>query len=222
MAPHQRSHSPRRTWLTGTVAGLVAIGAVIVGIQFQRRHGWVPHVEELAWLFALVVIVAGGYAIRRLTEGAERMIARRSYPGAGAVVRLVATGVGYIVIVLAVFGVLGVSLDHLLIGAGVAGVVIGIAAQQSLGNVFSSLVLLFARPFVVGDRIRIRSGALGGVFDVTVLGIGLTYVTVETDDGVLKVPNSAMLAAGIAQVRIPSPPSEPGGAEPSPGARESD
>jgi hypothetical protein len=35
------------------------------------------------------------------------------------------------------------------------------------------------------------------VLDAKVLGIGLTYVTVRTDDGVLKIPNSAMLASGI-------------------------
>jgi len=89
-------------------------------------------------------------------------------------------------------------------GAGLAGVVLGIAAQQSLGNVFASVVLLLARPFSVGERIRIRSGALGGIFDATVLGISLTYVTVRTDDGLLKIPNSVMLATAAG----PIPPSE--------------
>ena len=87
---------------------------------------------------------------------------------------------------------LGVSLSHLLIGVGLAGIILGIAGQQSLSNIFAAIVMLFARPFVVGDDIRIRSGALGGVFDVKVLGIGLTYVTVRTVDGVSKIPNSAM------------------------------
>jgi small-conductance mechanosensitive channel len=103
--------------------------------------------------------------------------------------------------------VLGVSLQHLLIGAGVAGVIIGIAAQQSLANIFAALVLLFARPFVVGERVRIRSGTLG-IIDVDVLGIGLTYVTVRTEDGILRVPNSVMLASGIGQIETqpPAPP----------------
>ena len=112
-------------------------------------------------------------------------------------------------LIFALLTVLGVSLDHLLIGAGVAGIILGVAAQQSLGNVFAAVVMLFARPFVVGDNIRIRSGVTG-VMDVQVLGIGLTYVTVMTDDGILRVPNSLLLAAGIGQLRpgatkIPSP-----------------
>ena len=37
--------------------------------------------------------------------------------------------------------------------------------------------------------------ALGGIFDATVLGISLTYVTVRTEGcGILKIPNSVMLA----------------------------
>jgi hypothetical protein len=66
-------------------------------------------------------------------------------------------------------------------------------------------VLLFARPFIVGDYIRIRSGSIG-VVDARVLGIGLTYVTVRTDDGLLKVPNSIMLASGIGQLNTSSKP----------------
>ncbi len=104
------------------------------------------------------------------------------------------------ILIIALLAVLGVSLDHLLIGAGIAGIILGVAAQQSLGNIFAAVVMLFARPFVVGDTIRIRSGTLG-VIDVKVLGTGLTYVTVMSDDGVLRVPNSIMLGAGIGQLR---------------------
>ena len=109
---------------------------------------------------------------------------------------------GYIVAIVATLEVLGLGLaiDHVLVGAGFAGVVLGIAAQQSLGNVFAALVLLLARPFKVGDHVRIRSGALGGVFDAWVLEIGLVYVTMRTEDGVFKFPNSSILAAGVGQL----------------------
>ena len=110
------------------------------------------------------------------------------------------TGLGYVVVIFAVFGVLGVSIDHVLVGAGVAGVVLGIAAQQSLGNVFAGLVLLLARPFRVGDHVRIRSGALGGVFDVWVLEVEPHLRDGPHRGRRLKIPNSAMLAAGIGQL----------------------
>jgi small-conductance mechanosensitive channel len=92
---------------------------------------------------------------------------------------------------------LSIPIGHLLLGGAIAGVVIGIAAQQSLGNVFAGFVLLLARPFAVGNHIRVRSGALGGEFYGTVTSVSLTYVSVLTDDGMLKVPNSSVLAAAV-------------------------
>jgi len=182
--------------------GLIALGfsiaLVVVGTTLGRIHSSTTHLVILAWVCAILLLVTGTIAIRRITLDLGRLITHRSYVGAGAIVRLVTTGASYVILLFALFGVLGVSVSHLLIGAGVAGVVIGIAAQQSLANVFASLVLLFARPFVVGEHIRIRSGVLG-VIDVEVLGIGLTYVTVRTEDGILKVPNSVLLASGIGQ-----------------------
>jgi hypothetical protein len=54
-----------------------------------------------------------------------------------------------------------------------------------------------------------------------VLAIGLTYVTVRTDDGNLKIPNSVMLAAGIGQFD-PAPHSAPAPPQPIPTDFESD
>ena len=56
---------------------------------------------------------------------------------------------------------------------------------------------MVARPFSVGQRIRIRSGAFGGIFDAEVRGMGLTHVELMTDDGPLKLPNLGMLAAAV-------------------------
>lgn len=194
-----RSRSLRRDLLVGVAAAVVAISVAVVGGEAQRTNSWMPHSTFLEWISVVALVISGIFAVSRLADGLGQLMVRRSLPGAGAVVRLVSTGVGYLIVIFAVFGVLGVSLQHLLIGAGLAGVVLGIAAQQSLGNIFASLVLLFARPFSVGDHIRIRSGVVG-VLDVDVLGIGLTYVTVRTEDGVLKVPNSIVLASGIGQL----------------------
>ena len=128
-----------------------------------------PHYTKslYGWAAAVVLVIAGAYAIIHLSRAIGRLVTRQSNPGAGGTIRLVTTGLGYIFLIIALLAVLGVSLDHLLIGAGVAGIILGVAAQQSLGNVFAAIVVLFARPFVVGDRIRIRSGVTG-VLDVKV------------------------------------------------------
>jgi len=185
-------------WVIGISAGIVAVAALVVGSDFGKIHGPSVHKHVIAWVASAVLLAAGVLAVRRIAAGLDGVVTKKSMPAAGAAVRLIASGVGYVLLIFCVFAIIGVSVQRLLIGAGLAGVVLGIAAQQSLGNVFASLVLLVARPFGVGDHIRIRSGTLG-VIDVYVLAIGLTYVTVRTDDGNLKIPNSVMLAAGIGQ-----------------------
>jgi small-conductance mechanosensitive channel len=188
-------------WISGGVAAVIAVAAIIVKSEFDHRRGPMHH-SWVAWLTVPVVLISGIYAVGRLADGMGRFLARREIEAAGAVVRLVATGVGYLLVLIAVFELLGVSIAHLIIGFGLAGVVLGIAAQQSLGNIFASMVLLFARPFSVGDHIRVRSGTVG-VVDAWVLGIGLTYVTLQTEDGILKVPNSVVLASGIGKLDTP-------------------
>lgn len=194
--------SRKHDWMVGIAAGIIAAAALVGGSAFGNVHSRVMHPKLVAWIGAAVLLVSGVIATRRLAAGLGHVVTQRSIAAAGAAVRLLATGVGYVVVVFAVFAVLEVSIDHLLVGAGLAGIIVGIAAQQSLGNIFAALVLLLARPFKVGDHVRIRSGALGGIFDAWVLEVSLTYVTLRTDDGELKIPNSAMLAAGVGQLPV--------------------
>jgi small-conductance mechanosensitive channel len=99
--------------------------------------------------------------------------------------------------VLAVLGMLAVPLGHLLVGGAITGVVVGIAAQQSLSNIFAGLLLLLARPYVVGEEIRVNSGALGGPFDGVVTDMDLLYTTLLTDEGPIRLPNAGLLAAAV-------------------------
>ena len=196
-------------WMRSLVALAVAVALMEEAIHLHRLYRVAHHHTNAGWtvaVYALVVglIIAGTITIRWLTLCLGKLVTAQSGIAAGAVVRLVATGLGYVVLLFAIFAVFGLSVQRLLIGAGLAGIIVGIAAQQSLANIFASLVLLFARPFRVGEDIVIRSGALG-VVEGEVRGIGLTYVTVRTSTGVLKVPNSVMLASGIGR-HTPHPP----------------
>ncbi|HWG23708.1 mechanosensitive ion channel domain-containing protein, partial [Actinospica sp.] len=111
--------------------------------------------------------------------------------------RLLCLLFGYTLTVLCALSLLHVSVTHLLLGGVLTGVILGIAAQQVLANVFAGVMLLFARPFAVGDELQIRSGALGGPIVGRVTGMTLTYVRVLTKVGPVLVPNAAVLAAAV-------------------------
>jgi small-conductance mechanosensitive channel len=194
------SHNRWHNWVIGNIAAAIALAALIVGSEFGEMHTDQLHPKVVAWVSAAVVLVAGIIATTRLSAAVSHLVRRKSIPTAAGAIGVLSAGVGYLIVAFSVLAVLEVSIEHLLVGAGLAGVVLGIAAQQSLGNVFAGLVLLMARPFGVGDHVRIRAGALGGIFEAWVVEMSLSYVTLRTDDGPLKVPNSAMLAAGVGQL----------------------
>lgn len=193
VAPLSRGHS----WLASISLGVVSLASLVAGSAFGGVHATAVRPRVIAWTTSLMFVVFGVLATRRIARSLDNSISVRTIPAAGGAVRLLASGLGYVFVIFGVLGILDVSIAHLLVGAGLAGVVLGIAAQQSLGNAFAAVVLLLARPFTVGDRVRVRSGALGGILDATVLGMSLTYVTMRTEDGILKVPNSTLLAAGV-------------------------
>ncbi|WP_030435718.1 mechanosensitive ion channel family protein [Actinoplanes subtropicus] len=70
-------------------------------------------------------------------------------------------------------------------------------------------MLLFARPYVPGQRIRVMSGALNGPHVGVIVSAGLLYTVLDTDAGPLNIPNSSLLASAVG----PAPP----GSEAAPG-----
>jgi len=116
------------------------------------------------------------------------------------VVRYTVVLVGGLATILITLQLLGIDVTQLLVRGAFATVLVGIAAQQSMSNVFAGMVLLLARPVDIGDRVLVRSGALGGEFRGDVTEIGITYVRLDTADGPVRLPNSQVLAAAIAPV----------------------
>ena len=111
---------------------------------------------------------------------------------------------GYAAVTLSLLVLLEVPVQRLLVSGAATGIVLGIAAQQSLANVVAGLVLLLNRPFQVGDDITVRSGALAGPYSGRVLSVGLTYVRLDSDEGVLLLPNSGVLASVVGPLVDPA------------------
>jgi len=130
-----------------------------------------------------------------------------------AVVRYAIVLLGSLATILLALQLFGIGVTQLLlVGGAFATVLVGIAAQQSMSNVFAGMVLLLARPVDISDRVSIRSGALGGEYLGNVTEIGITYLRLDTNDGPVHLPNSQVLAAAIAPVNgTPGSPGSDGG-----------
>src|SRR5436305_2024323 len=76
-------------------------------------------------------------------------------------------------------------------------------AQQTLGNLIAGMVLLSARPFRVGERVRLQTGAVGGVVEGVVSSLGLLYTTLARGEDRILIPNNVVLSAAVVPLREP-------------------
>jgi small conductance mechanosensitive channel len=100
--------------------------------------------------------------------------------------------------------VAGLRPSTIAVGGAITAVILGLAAQQTFGNLFAGTVLLSARPFRVGDLIRLQTGSVGGEVEGTVSSLGLLYTTLSRGADMILVPNSVVLSAAIIPLREPS------------------
>jgi small-conductance mechanosensitive channel len=105
--------------------------------------------------------------------------------------------------ILVALGIAGVDLRALAVGGAFTAVIIGLAAQQTLGNVIAGMVLLSARPFRVGERVRFQAGAVGGQVEGIVSSLGLLYTTLSAGADQIMIPNNVVLAAAVVPLREP-------------------
>ncbi|RLV48421.1 mechanosensitive ion channel family protein [Nocardioides mangrovicus] len=198
---------------------VVALVALAVGHELDRDHPTLDRLRVVSFGCALVVLVFGVAATRSASNEVSAKVTARAGSAAAAPLRVMLQVVGYLLVVVAVLDVVGVDLSQFLVGGAVTGVVIGIAAQQTLGNFFAGIVLLLARPYAAGDSITVYSGAINGPHTGTVTDVGLLYTSLrvpvlDAAPEIMRIPNSQLLAAGIGPgrddlVRRPADEGEP-------------
>ncbi|MGD2120684.1 MAG: mechanosensitive ion channel family protein [Gemmatimonadota bacterium] len=86
-----------------------------------------------------------------------------------------------------------IEVTGLVASAGIVGLALSFAAQDTLGNLFAGVAILTDRPYVLGDYIILDSGERG---EVTHIGLRSTRLLTR-DDVEVSIPNSVMGAAKI-------------------------
>lgn len=163
-----------------------------------KGHGTLEWLNTPVQIAAVIVLLILGLAIARdLGRAFGPALFRRMEPAmagtVGFVIRLATAALALIV----ALSLAGVKPGTLALGGAFTAVIVGLAAQQTLGNVIAGTVLLSARPFRVADRIRLQGGTLAGQIDGTVSSLGLLYTTLATDEGMVMVPNSVVLNVAV-------------------------
>ncbi|TDT97757.1 mechanosensitive ion channel-like protein [Streptomyces sp. 846.5] len=188
---------------TMAVAGLAVstyYGGVL-GAGSASHHGLADRI--VAAVSALVFLVFALIAVRGATQDLIALVPQRFGDSRVTTLRMLCLLTGYALVVLGALSLLHVPWSRLILGGALTGVIVGIAAQPVLGNIFAGLVLLTARPFHVGEDVTIQSGALGGRIHGHVTDMTLLFVQLRTAEGPVLLPNNAVLSAAIAPGAAP-------------------
>lgn len=159
---------------------------------------------DLEWLrtpidlLTVIVLLILGWAIARdLGRAFGPALFRRMDPAMAGTVGFVIRLVTVAVVLVVALSIAGVNPRTLALGGAFTAVIVGLAAQQTLGNVIAGTVLLSARPFRVGDRVRLQGGQIAGQIEGTIGSLGLLYTTFATEEGSILVPNSVVLSVAV-------------------------
>lgn len=198
----------RRKLLRAALAALVAVvGSVVAGFGDIKDPSHALGFIAPAVIGAIIVLLGGWVAVSALASATREGIGEAAGEARGVTLAKMVSVAGYAIVILWTLSALGVGIQALLLGGALTGVVLGIAAQQTLGNIFAGLVLLVVRPFVVGQNTVIKSTL--GEYKGRVDNVGLFYVTMQTPGGRVDVPNAVALASAVGPGASANPGEEP-------------
>jgi MscS family membrane protein len=179
------------------------IGLFALGLVWWKTLGFLllPTDVQGVLLIAVKVIVAGAavWSVYRLIDLISDFLAAAAEKTDSKfddlVVPLVRRALKVIVTIIGV-----VFLNHafdlqmkaILTGLGIGGLALGFAARETLQNFFGSFVILFDRPFEIGDWIKVED------VEGTVESVGFRTCRVRTFyNSLITMPNSMLLTAKI-------------------------
>jgi small-conductance mechanosensitive channel len=190
-----------RIGLVGVIVIIIGVFAVLTIVLYTMQHVLgipIPYPNitiTVTWaLIALVGVWILGHTIQTTVSPIIGTAAATSSRKVVTVILLVA-------ILFATLDRLGIDLSAYLVSLGVTAIVIGFAAQATIGNLIAGMLVFVSKPFRRGDyvRVNITGAPIEGKLDQ----ISLLRSRIVTNDGVsISVPNTVMLAVPISNFTI--------------------
>lgn len=148
---------------------------------------------SLTYMSLKVIDVLSSYWQKRLSQRTDKSFNEQLVP----LVSKFAKGFLLVMAVLVSLDNLGLNIRTLLAGVSISGLALGLAAQDTVGNLFGAAAVFVDKPFKIGDRIKLEN------IDGIVEEIGLRSTRIRNLDGhLITVPNKTMGAATITNITV--------------------
>ena len=144
-------------------------------------------------ILAIIVLIVGGLLIKLINKLVARVLDKTKLdPTLQMVAKKVVRVLLYIVLIISVIEILGVSMSSVIAVLASCGLAVGLALQGAFGNLAGGLMILIFKPFKIGDYIE-STGAEGNVTDISIF-----YTTITTlDNKQILVPNGDLMNANV-------------------------
>jgi small conductance mechanosensitive channel len=186
----------------GAAVALALIAAVL--IAFTERKTLFPGYGQAVRVATVILLVLLGWILARsLARGFAPMLYRRLDPGTAGTVGFLLRLLTIVIATVVALRIAGLQTGTLAVGGGFTAVVLGLAAQQTLGNILAGVVLATNRPFRVGERVRLQGGGLAGQTEGVVGQLGLFYTTLVSGADRILVPNGVLVQCAVTPLREP-------------------
>lgn len=166
-------------------------------MEMNLQHIWtLATTYALKVAAALLIFFIGRWLAKRLADLVVRVLQRQNVEI--TLVNFLKNIIFYAVltaVVIAALGQLGINTTSFLTVIGAAGLAIGLALKDSLGNFSAGVLLILFRPFKVGDFIT-TSGVSGTVQEISILNTEMS----TPDNQKVIVPNSSIMGNVITNV----------------------
>ncbi|WP_372791777.1 mechanosensitive ion channel domain-containing protein [Paraconexibacter sp.] len=197
----QARQSARRARNEALLLGPIVAGTLLA---YDRRVEWFGMDQPIQIVTVVLLVMLGWRLARDIGRGFGPRLLERLDPGTAGTVEFL---IRFIAVGVAIWGALriaGIPPRTLAVGGAFTAVVVGLAAQQTLGNLFAGAVMLSAQPFRVGDRVRLQGGGLAGTIEGTVSSLGLLYTSLVRGADRMMIPNAVVLACAVIPLREPA------------------
>lgn len=163
--------------------------------NFLTSDEFIPMLTEwgMKLILALAIFIIGRWVAKIITRAFRRAINRESIDDTlEDFLGNILYAILMVAVVLAAVDTLGVNITSLLAIVGAAGLAIGLALKDSLGNFAAGVMLIIFRPFTKGDFVEV-AGTSGSVDEVRIFNTILT----TPDNKQITLPNALITADPI-------------------------
>jgi len=156
----------------------------------------------LSKIIASIILVISCYLaalflnllIKAWLSRAKEVVGKTRQMDLVAVSRKILNLIIFVLLIIFILSLWGIKVTALVASLGIAGIVIGLALQTTLSNVFGGITLIADRSFKIGDFIQLETGEAGEIIDV---GLRSTRIKSFDEGNEIIIPNNLLMNSKI-------------------------